>query len=350
MVVCPKCGRESVDGAKFCDKCGTALPAAPAKAAQPKAAPRAKSAPAREKTKKMSSRKMKMSDIPIARPEDMQIIVRPKHTFRGALIAVIIVALIIILTLGIALAVQTARLKSALELNETYRVALVAASSDSDNDADAKKGFGTDSKKDSKRDSATLPVTNEAAHEAYRDIVSDILGQIKTKGGSDAANLIEQSSCSLFDVNDDGIDELMLIYSLDGSKVIAEVYSLSKDGKIVSANAKLGTIGPNREISIYSGYQSSVLRFGLVSEEYSASDGARVEGSIFAFDGNSFEKIAGFDFSILENGSFDSGTIDGEQASEKDASKLLNSLYYEECSFGFEGSGETLSTLLEELR
>ena len=375
MIVCPACERQSDDNAKFCDKCGRPLPKSAAHVYDAAYVPPVKvtaeqhfkeQAAQAKRAKKLAGseqeaykqayeeqevyRQAQADDGP--RPEDMQLALRPPKTYKRALIVVSIIAFVLIIGLGLALAVQSYRLYQMTNWNEsaTNPSTIERGNGFSYPDAeDDGKGNGTDadknSGKDLDKDWNSTPKTL-GTPSSYKDIVSDLITTIKTDAGTAAATVIRESNGTLADIDDDGEEELMLIYSTDGRTIMASVYCSDGAGDITSITDELGTIDDTEFAGIYSGMLGNSAIVCLVSTSEDDNGSFVCNGTMYTLKNGDIRRLHTIACTEPTDGAT-SGVymLDGKKITKSKFNDYLGALEAGECFFGTDTPGYSLLNL-----
>ncbi|MDO5117328.1 MAG: zinc ribbon domain-containing protein [Eggerthellaceae bacterium] len=363
MIVCPECGRQSGDTAKFCDKCGKPLPKSAAHVYDAAYVPPVKvtaeqyleeqAAQAKRAKKQASAQKQAYkvaSEQAEPRPEDMQLALRPQKTYKGPLIVTIIIALVLILGLGIALAVQSYRLYQMTNWNESsYNSSTIERGNgfsypdaeDNSKSYDSDKDFSKDYSKDGNGTSKELSTPS-----SYKDIVSDLIDTIKSDAGSFAATAIRESNGTLADVDNDGEEELMLIYSIDGKTVLASVYCADGTGDITSVTEELGTVEDTEFAGIYSGMLGNSAIVCLVSTSQDEEGTFFCNGTMYTLKNGDIRKL----HTIACTEPSDGATggvymLDGKKITKSKFNDYLGALETGECFYGIDTPGYSLLNL-----
>lgn len=369
MIVCPDCGRQSDDNAKFCDKCGKPLPKSAAHVYDAAYVPPVKvtvdqhfkdQAAQAKRAKKQAAAEQEIYQQAVEqadpRPEDMQLALRPQKSYRGPFFIVLVIAILLIIGLAIALAVQSYRLYQVTNWNESASSSSTIERGNGFSYPDAEdngKGLGGDTGKDldSSADKNTEKDWNSAPKtlstpSSYKDIVTELINTIKTDAGTSAAMAIRESNGTLADIDDDGEEELMLIYSTDGKTITASVYCGDEAGGLSSVTEDLGTIDGAQFAGIYSGSLGNSAIVCLVSTSEDASGTFICNGTIYTLKNGTIRKLHTIACSEPADGAT-SGVymLDGKKITKSKFNDYLGALEQGECFFGTDTPGYSLLNL-----
>lgn len=367
MIVCPDCGRQSDDAAKFCDKCGKPLPKSAAHVYDAAYVPPVKvtveqhikeQAAQAKRAKKQAAAQQEAYEQAYEqgepRPEDMQLALRPQKSYKGPFVTVLVIAIVLIIGLAIALAVQSYRLYQATSWYESTSSSSTiergngfshpdAEGNGNDLDGDAGKGldFGSDS--DEKSGSAPKTLSTPSS---YKDIVSELINTIKSDAGTSAAMAIRESNGTLTDVDDDGEEELMLIYSTDGKTITASVYCGDGSDNLSSVTEDLGVIDETDFAGIYSGMLGNSPIVCLVSTSEDDNGTFICNGTIYTLKNGTIRKLHTIACSEPIDGAT-SGVymLDGKKITKSKFNDYLGALEAGECFFGTDTPGYSLLNL-----
>ncbi|MBE6464099.1 MAG: zinc-ribbon domain-containing protein [Eggerthellaceae bacterium] len=363
MIVCPECGRQSNDTAKFCDKCGKPLPKSAAHVYDAAYVPpvkvtaeqhfKAQAAQAKRAKKQEAAQQEAYKaayEQAEPRPEDMQLALRPQKTYKGPLIVTIVIALVLVIGLGIALAVQSYRLYQMTNWNESTQKSSTVErgngfsypdAEDNSKSYDSDKDFNKDYSKDGSGTSKELSTPS-----SYKDIVSNLIDTIKSDAGSFAATAIRESNGTLADVDNDGEEELMLIYSVDGKTITASVYCADGTGEITSVTEELGAVDDTEFAGIYSGVLGNSAIVCLVSTSKDEADTFICNGTMYTLKDGAIRKLHTIACSEPSDGAAGGVyMLDGKKITKSKFNDYLGALETRECFYGTDTPGYSLLNL-----